>query len=82
MNPKKNAMPWGLLLPAALLMALLPLGETPHLVEKLGMLFSGTLNKPIDVFDLFLHGALLGLLTVRGAGWLRQRLWRGSGAQA
>ena len=28
----------------------------PHIVEKLQMLFQGTLVRPIDWFDLFLHG--------------------------
>ena len=40
----------------------------PHLLEKLNMLFDGTLTKPIDIFDLFMHGTpwvLLGLKTVR-----------------
>lgn len=40
----------------------------PHLLEKLDMLFDGTLTKPIDIFDLFMHGTpwvLLGLKTVR-----------------
>ena len=29
----------------------------PHIVEKLQMLFRGTLVKPLDWFDLFLHSA-------------------------
>ncbi len=29
----------------------------PHIVEKLGMLFTGKLVKPIDWFDLLMHGA-------------------------
>jgi len=40
----------------------------PHLLEKLNMLFSGTLAKPIDIFDLFMHGTpwlLFGLKTIR-----------------
>lgn len=40
----------------------------PHLLEKLNMLFDGTLTKPIDIFDLFMHGTpwvLLGLKAVR-----------------
>jgi len=40
----------------------------PHLLEKLNMLVDGTLKKPIDIFDLFMHGTpwvLLGLKTVR-----------------
>jgi hypothetical protein len=69
-----QSLPWRLLIPVAVLMALLPLGATPHLVEKLDMLFSGTLGKPIDIFDLFLHGGLLGVVIWKGAGALRARL--------
>lgn len=39
----------------ALLFALAPFGHTPHLVEKWRMLFAGTLRRPIDWFDLFIH---------------------------
>ena len=51
-----------LLLPVALVLALAPFVPEPHLWEKLKMLFSGTLTRPIDIFDLFLHGAPLVLL--------------------
>ncbi len=48
----------------ALLLGLAPLFPEPHLWEKLKMLVSGELTRPLDIFDLFLHGgptALLGL---------------------
>jgi hypothetical protein len=35
------------------------------LVEKLRMLFQGTLSRPIDIFDLFYHLAPLVLLGIR-----------------
>ena len=52
-----------LLIPAVLL-GLAPFAPEPHLVEKLRMLSEGTLHKPIDIFDLLLHGtpALLVVL--------------------
>ena len=52
-----------LLLPAVLL-GLAPFTPEPHLVEKLRMLSQGALHKPIDIFDLFMHGtpALLVVL--------------------
>jgi len=52
-----------LLLPAVLL-GLAPFSPEPHLVEKLRMLFQGSLQRPIDIFDLLLHGtpALLVVL--------------------
>jgi len=40
----------------------------PHVWEKLKMLFDGSLAKPVDIFDLFMHGTpwvLLGLKTIR-----------------
>lgn len=40
----------------------------PHLWEKLVMLFSGTLVRPIDMFDLLMHGApwmVLGCKLIR-----------------
>jgi len=42
-----------------------PSQPQPHLLEKLGMLVSGSLVKPIDIFDLFLHGTPLVLLILR-----------------
>ena len=56
-----------------LTLGLAPFVPQPHVVEKLRMLFSGTLVRPIDMFDLAMHGApwvALGvkvLLDVRGA---------------
>lgn len=41
---------------ASLMLGLAPFVPEPHLVEKVGMLFTGSLSKPIDIFDLFLHG--------------------------
>jgi hypothetical protein len=40
----------------ALTLGLAPFLPEPHLFEKLRMLFSGTLARPIDIFDLALHG--------------------------
>lgn len=49
----------------AIFLALAPFTPEPHLWEKLKMLGSGTLSKPIDIFDLLLHGVPLCLLAVR-----------------
>lgn len=64
--------PWMALLPAAILFGLAPFRPAPHLVDKLRMLGNGLLTRPLDVFDLCLHGAPLlivvaKLLLVRGA---------------
>ncbi len=46
----------GTLLIPAVLLGLAPFSPEPHLVEKLRMLSQGTLHKPIDIFDLLMHG--------------------------
>jgi hypothetical protein len=60
------------LLIAALLLGLAPFQPEPHLWQKLKMLGAGELVRPIDIFDLFLHGAPLILLALK--------LWRRSRA--
>jgi len=55
-------LPWTFLLPAAILLSLAPFRPEPHLVEKLRMLASGVLTRPVDIFDLFLHGTPLLLV--------------------
>ena len=50
-----DSIPLEILILAALTLGLAPFFPEPHLWEKLKMLFSGTLSKPIDVFDLLLH---------------------------
>jgi hypothetical protein len=52
-------------LPLAVVMALAPFTPEPHRWEKLKMLASGTLVRPIDIFDLFLHGTPLLLLALK-----------------
>lgn len=49
----------------ALLMALAPFVPEPHLLQKLKMLFAGNLQKPIDIFDLFLHSLPLALFIIK-----------------
>ena len=60
-----DSIPLSVLLPLAVLMALAPFVPEPHLWEKLKMLVSGTLVRPIDIFDLFLHGTPLLLLALK-----------------
>ena len=50
---------------AALLLGLAPFYPEPHLLEKLKMLAAGTLNRPIDIFDLLMHGTPAVLLVVK-----------------
>jgi hypothetical protein len=62
-----------LLLPVAVLLALLPFSPEPHLWEKLKMLAAGTLVRPIDIFDLLMHGAPLVLLALKLVSMARSR---------
>lgn len=63
-----DRMPFSTLIIISLMLGLAPFVPEPHVVEKLKMLVDGSLGKPIDIFDLFMHGTpwvLLGLKTVR-----------------
>ena len=53
------------LLLIAIVMGLAPFQPEPHLVEKLRMLADGSLSKPIDIFDLCVHGLPLLLLVAK-----------------
>ncbi len=57
--------PYFVLVPVAVFLALAPFGATPHLIEKWRMLFGGTLRRPLDWFDLLLHTAPLLLLVLK-----------------
>ena len=60
-----DSLPLAPLAAIAVLMAVLPFNATPHLLEKLTMLVDGTLQRPLDIFDLFMHGTPTVLLIVR-----------------
>ncbi len=49
----------------SLTLGLAPFMPEPHLWEKLKMLANGTLSRPIDIFDLFLHGTAPVLLALK-----------------
>lgn len=68
-----DKIPLSLLLPLAVVLALAPFAPEPHLWQKLKMLFSGTLVRPIDVFDLFLHGTPLVILVLKLLYMSRQK---------
>ncbi len=57
----------------ALALGLAPFVPEPHLVEKLRMLFAGTLARPIDIFDLLMHASLPVLLVVKLIRFARAR---------
>lgn len=51
-----SSLHWGLVVIACLTLGLAPFSP-PHIWEKLQMLANGQLVRPIDWFDLVLHGA-------------------------
>jgi len=58
-------LPWSLLVALALLLGLAPFHPEPHLVEKLRLLTQGTLQRPLDIFDLCLHSTPLVLAALK-----------------
>ncbi|MGV6819984.1 MAG: RND transporter [Parvularcula sp.] len=66
--------PLMVLVVASLTLGLAPFSPEPHLVEKLKMLAAGTLVKPMDWFDMVMHGTpwilllakLIRMATVKG----------------
>jgi hypothetical protein len=54
-----------ILIVLCLTLGLAPFIPEPHLWEKLRMLTSGELSKPIDIFDLLLHGAPWVMLVIK-----------------
>ncbi|MCI5138698.1 MAG: RND transporter [Candidatus Electrothrix sp. AR1] len=57
-----DALPLAPFLVVALILGLAPFVPEPHLLEKIRMLATGTLVRPIDIFDLFYHGLPFALL--------------------
>lgn len=49
----------------SLWMLIAPITPEPHVVEKIRMLSQGQLSRPVDIFDLLMHGTPLILLLVR-----------------
>jgi hypothetical protein len=60
-----DRMPLSILIVLCLTLGLAPFAPQPHLLEKLGMLASGELTQPLDIFDLLLHGFPWVLLIVK-----------------
>lgn len=57
----------------AVFLGLAPFVPEPHLLEKLKMLRAGTLVRPLDIFDLLLHGVpvLLMIMKLGRLAWLQ-----------
>lgn len=59
-----DAMPMALMVPL-LLLGFAPFFPEPHIVEKTRFLLQGTLTKPIDIFDLAMHGTPLIVVSIK-----------------
>jgi hypothetical protein len=60
-----DKIPFSLLVILSLTLGLAPFTPVPHLIEKIGMLVSGNLNKPIDIFDLIMHASPIAILVMK-----------------
>jgi len=60
-----NRTPLVLFILLALTLGLAPFVPEPHVVEKIRMLADGSLSRPIDIFDLLLHGTPWVLLATK-----------------
>ena len=60
-----DTIPYSLLVILSLTLGLAPFVPLPHLVEKVVMLFAGELVKPVDIFDLVMHGSPVVLLLIK-----------------
>lgn len=70
-----DAIPLWILAVACATLGLAPFVPEPHVWEKLRLLFAGELVRPIDIFDLVLHGVpwiLLVLKLIRTVGQRRR----------
>jgi hypothetical protein len=61
----KNLLDYRILITLVLLLGFAPFYPQPHIVEKIRMLLAGTLQQPIDIFDLFWHAWPFALLAYR-----------------
>ena len=66
-------LPWGLVVLGCATLGLAPFVPVPHALEKLGMLARGQLVRPIDWFDLLMHGSPWVVLIGKALVTLRRR---------
>jgi hypothetical protein len=67
-----SKLPWSIIIIACLTLGLAPFSP-PHIWEKLHLLMRGQLIRPIDWFDLALHGAPWVVLFLKGFVSLTQK---------
>ena len=60
-----KSIPYTILIPASIFLGLAPFVPQPHLTEKIGLLLSGLLVRPVDIFDLVMHSSPIVLLVAK-----------------
>ena len=60
-----DKIPWLIVIVSVVTLGLAPYMPEPHIAEKLRMLVAGELSRPIDIFDLLLHGTPWILLILK-----------------
>ena len=68
-----DGVPWAGVVIACATLGLAPFVPVPHVLEKLQMLARGELVRPIDWFDLVLHGSPWAVGLAKAAGARRRR---------
>ncbi len=63
---------WLIALALCATLGLAPFIPEPHIWEKLKLLAAGTLTRPVDIFDLALHGLPWLLLLAKAARAVRR----------
>jgi hypothetical protein len=77
----RRLLDYRILVPLAIFLGLAPFWPEPHLVGKFRMLASGTLRRPLDIFDLVWHAWPLALLGFRVGRDLGRRLRQRGGGE-
>ena len=72
MSRALEGVPWAGVVIACATLGLAPFLPIPHVLEKLLMLLRGQLVRPIDWFDLVLHGSPWALLAAKALVALRR----------
>jgi hypothetical protein len=63
-----DRIPASVLVAGSIFLGLAPFVPEPHIVQKLRLLRQGSLNTPLDIFDLFYHLLPLVLLGLKFLG--------------
>ena len=66
-----ESIPIWVLVVLCLTLGMAPFSTEPHISEKLKILSAGNLTRPVDIFDLVLHGFPFVLLLLRLIAGLR-----------